>query len=603
MKKILLSIMTVLFFVGGLSAQNRVALGYCEDKLGGTIIAQDPVPHEFGAAIYLPEEILNKYVGSTINQIDFAIGGVAGDIMTVFITRELEGQPILSKKTADIQKGWNSVTFGKGYTIKEGDKLYIGYRYYTTEECLDAEVMIFDYHKGTISGTNWFSQDNKWWKFDTSAIPFDLAIRAYAEGDNLPKTDVGARDLVSPSHIIQNKPNDYSFTMRNYGTENVSNIKFNILANGEIYDTKELSGLDFPNNKELSVSLKDIIFPKEGNNTLGIDIIAVNNSDDTDNTDNMVETPVYSINEEAQPVKRYVLFEEFTTEKDANSVDADSVYNLAISDYDNVKWVKHHLGDNFYLDKESQYAYMFENNQTFYPAIAVDRNVFDGLQERGPAYFVGHENIVADLFKISSGIVSYILPETTAQYDEASREIKVSIDIKPEVIEMPLQKDLRLTVYLVEDGIVSTTQKGSAEYVQNGVIREVITEGWGDKIDISNGNITKEYSYIIPTAWNADNMRVVAFVNNYDSSNPKNCMVYNTCETKVDTTNGIEDIYDSPADVNLWYDNGSLHVTEGYMINSIYDITGTAVQNVVSGVYIVKITSPNGHSVVRKIII
>ena len=603
MKKFILSIMTVLFFVGGLSAQERVALGYCEDKLGGTIIAQDPIPHEFGAAIYLPAEILNKYVGSNINQIDFAIGDVAGDIMTVFVARELEGKPILSKQTADIQKGWNSVKFSKGYTIKEGDKLYIGYRYYTTEECLGAEVMIFDYHQGAIPGTNWFSQDNKWWKFDTSSINFDLAIRAYAEGGSLPKNDVGGRDLTSPSVIIQNQPNDYSFMMRNYGTANVSNIKFNILANGEIYDTKELKGLDFPNNKEMSVKLEGITFPKEGNNTLGIDIIEVNTVEDSDRGDNQVETAVYSINEDAKPVKKTVLFEEFTTEKDVKSVDADSVYNLAVSEYDNVKWVKHHLDDQFFLNKEAQYAYLFENNQTFYPAISVDRNVFDGLQERGPAYFVGHENIVADLFKISSGIVSYVLPEATAVFNDETRQVKVNISVKPEVIEMPLQKDLRLTLYLVEDGVVSKTQDGRTEYVQNGVIREIVTDGWGDPIDISKGDVNKEYTCSIPEGWNAENMRVIAFVNNYDKKDPLNCMIYNTCEGKFNTSAGINDIQNDARDLNIWFEGGRLHVTEGYTISNVYDVTGAAVEGVTKGMYIVKAKADNGKSFVKKIII
>lgn len=603
MKKFLLSIMTVLFFVGGLSAQERVALGYCEDKLGGTIIAQDPLPHEFGAAIYLPAEILNKYVGSTINTIDFAIGGVAGDVMTVFIARELEGKPLLSKQTADFKKGWNTVKFNKGYTIKEGDKLYIGYRYYTTEECLGAEVMIFDYHQGSIPGTNWFSQDNKWWKFDTSSINFDLAIRAFAEGTNLPKTDIGARDLVSPATIIKNQPNDYTFNMRNYGTENVSNIKFNVLANGEIYDTKELTGLDFPNNMEMNVKLEGITFPNEGNNTLGIDIIEVNGSTDTDKNDNVIETPVYSINENAKPVHRNVLFEEFTTEKDKSSIDADSVYNLAVSEYDNVKWVKHHLSDQFFLDKEAGYNFLFENNQTFYPAISVDRNTFDGLQERGPAYFVGHENIVADLFKISSGIVSYILPEATAHFDETSRQLKVNIDIKPEVIEMPLQTDLRLTVYVVEDGVVSTTQKGRNEFVQNGVIRDIITEGWGDKIDISNGDISKEYTCNIPSEWNEKNMRVIAFVNNYDKKDALNCMVYNTCEALFDTNAGINDIEGDVVDAMVWYENGRLNVTNGYSIVAIYDISGAMVSNVSHGMYLVKVVAANGKCLVKKVMI
>ena len=595
--------MTVLCFAGGLSAQDKVALGYCEDQLGGTVIAQDPMPHEFGAAIYLPAEILNKYVGSEINQIDFAIGGVAGDVMTVFVTRELEGKPLLQKQTADFQKGWNSVSFKKGYTIKEGDKLYVGYRYYTTEDCLGAEVMIFDYHQGAIPGTNWFSQDNKWWKFDTSSINFDLAIRAFAQGSNLPATDVGARELVSPSVIIKDQPNDYHFNMRNYGTENVSSIKFNVLANGEIYDTKELSGLNFPNNKEMQVKLQGITFPKDGNNTLGIDIIEVNGGKDTDTNDNSIETPVYSVNADAKPVKRNVLFEQFTTEKDMSSVDADSVYALATEGYDNVKWVKHHLSDQFFLDKEAGYNYLFENNQTFYPAILVDRNTFDGLQERGPAYFVGHENIVADLFKISSGIVSYVLPEAEASFDEASREAKVKVSIKPEVIEMPLQKDLRLTIYMVEDGVKSYSQKGRDEYIQNGLIRDIVTQAWGDPIDISAGDIEKEYTYTIPAGWNAQNMRVVAFVNNYDKKDPLNCMVYNTCEAALNTSAGIDDIQGDDADVNVWYEGGRLHVTDGFAISSVYDVTGAEVQNVQRGMYIVKVKAQNGAQVVKKVMV
>ena len=235
--------MTVLFFAGGLSAQNNVTLGYCGDELGGTVIAQDPNPNEFGAAILLPKEILNKYVGSEINRIDFAIGEKSCEVMTVFITKELGGKALVTNKVVKFDAGWNTVNLKKSYTIQKDDELYIGYSFYTTPETTSAGVMQFELNKGAYPGVNWYSQNNKWWKFDHNVLDYNLSIRAFAEGNELPKTDVGTRDMVSPKMVIQNKPADYSFKIRNFGTETVNNLKFNILANGNVFDVKELKTL------------------------------------------------------------------------------------------------------------------------------------------------------------------------------------------------------------------------------------------------------------------------------------------------------------------------------------------------------------------------
>ena len=77
----------------------------------------------------------------------------------------------------------------------------------------------------------------------------------------------------------------------------------------------------------------------------------------------------------------------------------------------------------------------------------------------------------------------------------------------------------KLQVWLIEDGIKAMQMMpdgtANAEYIHNHVFRAAVNGTWGEDITVKEGeSSTKQYTYTLPEAWNADNVAVVAFVYN-----------------------------------------------------------------------------------------
>lgn len=596
LRTILLSCLTILLTLGELSAQEPIRLGYCETETDRAMYSSDGEPAEFGAAILLPAKYLKKYAGDKINRIDFAVGEKVGHMMTVFVTRELGGTPIVTKTIYEYDKGWNTVVLPKSVNIKGTEDLYVGYVFYTDENSIYAQVIMFDKYKGATPGVNWYSKNNNWWVVPTQSINYDLCIRAYAEGDNRPTNDVGVRNLVNYDIVTQNKPTDFTMRMRNYGVDSVENVTIEIKANDEVFATKTLSDLTLGHNDEMEVKVDNVLFPIEGNNTIKVDVVKVNGGDDTEKSDNNLQNAIYAIKEGAQPCERKILFEEFTSEIDPLAATADTLYGQAIATRNDVIWVKHHIEeDKFMLDEEKPYKFLFDDEKMFYPAVMVDRNIFNGLGEIGPAYFVQYGEVAEGMMMNSAYIPSYIAPSINISCAENGGLVNFTVSGNAQVREMPFQKSLRLTVYAVEDSIITTTQAGVPEFKQNGVIRKILSSScWGDEIDISNYTFNKEYSLEISPEWNESNMRIVAFVNNYDEYNKGNCTVYNSVESRIYTA-GIKVVNTSGNDniaPRVWYLGNQIQVENGYKLIGVYDLSGKNVNeyNLVSGMYIIKVS-------------
>lgn len=602
--KVLIAVFLAINTVFGAYAQEieKARLGYCVDKIGSGLIAQTDQPSEYHAAIRLPKNILQKYVGNKITTIDFAILQKPGREMTLFIAHELGGEPLVSQSITDFNTGWNSIRLKRPYTIRENDELYVGYVFYTEQSTANAQVITFDGVPGRTDKVNYYG-DRGIWNEVNPQVNYDLAIRAFVEGENLPHNDVQIHTLSSYDFIIQNTPTSAKATIWNFGLDEVTSMDVEILANGKVFDTKNLRNISVPHNTEVTINIDDVKFPEEGNNSIEVKVLKVNGIEDSDLSDNYAKHDLFAAKEGATPAKRMVLLEQFSSETDKTGQMADELYAEAIAESEDVIWIKHHIDDKFALDKTKQYKHFFDNNRLFYPALMADRNIFDNMLEFGPAYFVNYQSVAEDMIKISREVPSYITPALALNYDEVSRRLSIVASGEAGVKEMPFQKNLRLTIYLVEDKIKSNTQAGSSEYVHNGVVRSIVTESsWGDEIDVSSYSFEKKYEVILDKDWNVDNIRVVAVVSNYDEKNKRQLQVYNTACSSIKSV-GINDIENDNKEPGIWVVDGYVQVENGYTLLDIYNLSGNIMGNtcLTPGIYIVKTT--NGTDVYHQKII
>lgn len=601
-----------------------------------------PVSHTMCQAIRLPASLLNKYVGCKIDSIEVVLGartgnGLApddeavegvkrGNGLTAFVCKDLdkliEGDVLTSVSTQDYASGYNKFKFNNSVTIEKDQDLYLGYYITLTPgENLDAVafddpiVMGYSGEKGnSFIALDFYWQSNSSFPTAVNGQPYymNAAIRGIASGDKFPDGDVGLISLSSGNdyYVECNSPATYQAKIRNYSPETVKSMEFSVSVNGKESDNVVLNDLNVPSHEITTIDVPGVKINHEGNLDVKLTVKKVNGVDDSDVADNDMTSSSFAYREGGQILRRNVLLEQFTSEGYSEAEFVDESYKEFLADQSNVIWVKHHVKtkggfvDQFVTDFEKKYVSLYGGASTFFPAACFDRMKFLGMQDPGPAYFVESNVAFEAMLGNVNLIPSFAELNVRPKHNEADNTITVKVNLNTQANVMPGQTDLRLTTWLVEDGIVSTEQKGvSGEYIQDGVIRAVLSEDvWGDKVDISSYSASKEYSIAVDPKWNLANMRVVSFLSNYDPSN-KVYQLYNSRESKVQVSSGISSVVRTP-DSMVTVTDGNVEAINGNTLVGVHDLSGRSFtgKNLPKGMYIVTVSDGKQQSAVKVVV-
>ena len=601
-----------------------------------------PVSHTMCQAIRLPASLLNKYVGCKIDSIEVVLGartgnGLApddeavegvkrGNGLTAFVCKDLdkviEGDVLTSVSTQDYASGYNKFKFNNSVTIEKDQDLYLGYYIILNpDENLDAVafddpiVMGYSGEKGnSFLALDFRWQSNSSFPMAVNGQPYymNAAIRGIASGDKFPDGDVGLISLSSGNdyYVECNSPATYQAKIRNYSPETVKSMEFSVSVNGKESDNVVLNDLNVPSHEITTIDVPGVKINHEGNLDVKLTVKKVNGVDDSDVADNEMTSSSFAYREGGQILRRNVLLEQFTSEGYSEAEFVDESYKEFLADQSNVIWVKHHVKtkggfiDQFVTDFEKKYVSLYGGASTFFPAACFDRMKFLGMQDPGPAYFVESNVAFEAMLGNVNMIPSFAELNVRPKHNEADNTITVKVNLNTQANVMPGQTDLRLTTWLVEDGIVSTEQKGvSGEYIQDGVIRAVLSEDvWGDKVDISSYSASKEYSIAVDPKWNLANMRVVSFLSNYDPSN-KVYQLYNSRESKVQVSSGISSVVRTP-DSMVTVTDGNVEAINGNTLVGVHDLSGRSFtgKNLPKGMYIVTVSDGKQQSAVKVVV-
>lgn len=601
-----------------------------------------PVSHTMCQAIRLPASLLNKYVGCKIDSIEVVLGartgngsapddeaveGVKrGNGLTAFVCKDLdkviEGDVLTSVSTQDYASGYNKFKFNNSVTIEKDQDLYLGYYITLTPgENLDAVafddpiVMGYSGEKGnSFLALDFYWQSNSSFPTAVNGQPYymNAAIRGIASGDKFPDGDVGLISLSSGNdyYVECNSPATYQAKIRNYSPETVKSMEFSVSVNGKESDNVVLNDLNVPSHEITTIDVPGVKINHEGNLDVKLTVKKVNGVDDSDVADNEMTSSSFAYREGGQILRRNVLLEQFTSEGYSEAELVDESYKKFLADQSNVIWVKHHVKtkggfiDQFVTDFEKKYVSLYGGASTFFPAACFDRMKFLGMEDPGPAYFVESNVAFEAMLGNVNLIPSFAELNVRPKHNEADNTITVKVNLNTQANVMPGQTDLRLTTWLVEDGIVSTEQKGvSGEYIQDGVIRAVLSEDvWGDKVDISSYSASKEYSIAVDPKWNLANMRVVSFLSNYDPSN-KVYQLYNSRESKVQVSSGISSVVRTP-DSMVTVTDGNVEAINGNTLVGVHDLSGRSFtgKNLPKGMYIVTVSDGKQQSAVKVVV-
>lgn len=601
-----------------------------------------PVSHTMCQAIRLPASLLNKYVGCKIDSIEVVLGartgnGLApddeavegvkrGNGLTAFVCKDLdkviEGDVLTSVSTQDYASGYNKFKFNNSVTIEKDQDLYLGYYIILNPgENLDAVafddpiVMGYSGEKGnSFLALDFRWQSNSSFPMAVNGQPYymNAAIRGIASGDKFPDGDVGLISLSSGNdyYVECNSPATYQAKIRNYSPEIVKSMEFSVSVNGKESDNVVLNDLNVPSHEVTTIDVPGVKINHEGNLDVKLTVKKVNGVDDSDVADNEMTSSSFAYREGGQILRRNVLLEQFTSEGYSEAEFVDESYKEFLADQSNVIWVKHHVKtgkgfvDQFVTDFEKKYVSLYGGASTFFPAACFDRMKFLGMEDPGPAYSVESNVAFEAMLGNVNMIPSFAELNVRPKHNEADNTITVKVNLNTQANVMPGQTDLRLTTWLVEDGIVSTEQKGvSGEYIQDGVIRAVLSEDvWGDKVDISSYSASKEYSIAVDPKWNLANMRVVSFLSNYDPTN-KVYQLYNSRESKVQVSSGISSVVLTP-DSMVTVTDGNVEAINGNTLVGVHDLSGRSFtgKNLPKGMYIVTVSDGKQQSAVKVVV-
>lgn len=601
-----------------------------------------PMSHTMCQAIRLPASLLNKYVGCKIDSIEVVLGartgtGLAatdvavegvkrGNGLTAFVCKDLEkvieGDVLTSVSTQDYASGYNKFKFNNSVTIEKDQDLYLGYYINLNPgENLDAIafddplVMGYSGEKGnSFLAVDFYWQSNSGYPMAVNGQTYymNAAIRGIASGDKFPDGDVGLISLSSGNdyYVECNSPATYQAKLRNYSPETVKSMEFTVSVNGKESDNVVLNDLNVPSHEITTIDVPGVKINQEGNLDVKLTVKKVNGVDDSDVADNEMTSSSFAYREGGQILRRNVLLEQFTSEGYSDAEFVNESYKEFLADQSNVIWVKHHVKtgkgfvDQFVTDFEKKYVALYGGASTFFPAACFDRMKFLGMQDPGPAYFVESNQAFEAMLGNVNLIPSFAELNVRPKHNEADNTITAKVNVNTQANVMPGQTDLRLTTWLVEDGIVSTEQKGvSGEYIQDGVIRAVLSEDvWGDKVDISSYSASKEYSIAVDPKWNLANMRVVSFLSNYDPTN-KVYQLYNSRESKVQVSSGISSAVLNPGSM-VTVTDGNVEAINGNTLVGVHDLSGRSFtgKNLPKGMYIVTVSDGKQQSAVKVVV-
>lgn len=217
-------------------------------------------------------------------------------------------------------------------------------------------------------------------------------------------------------------------------------------------------------------------------------------------------------------VGRAILIEDFTGQRCINCPTGTEIINGIVDTYgeDNVIAVGIHSGPLGFAGNSKTVGLMTDTGNEYYTR-------WDKENKMGQPWVIFNRKTSPDShYNNWAAMVSTIISE------KANLSVKIdnAYDAKSRTLTTTVGADGvngtvngKLQVWIVEDGVKALQMmpdgKSNKEYIHNHVFRAAVNGTWGEDVTVKEGETTtKQYQYVLPETWNADNIAIVAFVYN-----------------------------------------------------------------------------------------
>jgi len=520
MKKLLSLLMAVMLLPAALGAMdlqpNQKILGhYTSDALNlngwGKSFLKDIV---LPIATDLTADELAMFQGSKI--VAFRVGlAEEAPVTRVFVMPiGTNGKPTgeVTEWTCNVSsQGWNLIELETPYEVNlpDGYGLRIGFDY---EQIGKDARPISAVKEGTIYPTYHF-RSNNWINYGVNTTG-NLSIQCIAENDNFPEYIVRAKDLTCKNQLKTGDELSFMFQVYNLGATAIATgaLTFDVAIDGVVVKTVS-------NPEEISrelVTIRDVVGTDDltaGEHTLTVTATTLNGEP--------VERPLvltttfktfdYGFSRQMH------LVEQFTSTWCTYCPQGTANIEALTQMRDDIAWVAVHenMGNvDPFRTEQCDSITNYEGIDGF-PEGSFNRAT--GISNASSVYAVltglSATTMSTFLDYVAEG-PSWATVNINSAFDADTREAVITIDgeLVPNFDEM-MGSNCKLTVYLTEDGLVAPQTSGGNNYVHNNVLRLALGSIKGvDMNRTSETTYKNEFTYTIPSEWNADNMHIVAFI-------------------------------------------------------------------------------------------
>lgn len=510
----LLFLIVLLTVCGSIRAVN---IGYCAGEASRSGSFSVGGNTEVSGAVYLTPSFLAPYDGCGIKALRGALASKVNiDCLTLWVRESLEGSNlaeavITSSSTPSLSKGWMEVSLDEDVTVDASKGLYIGLTYHQK-----GETKAFSLIGNGFEDSFFVSIGEEGWedRHDEGI----LSIEAVVDGDANPDYDLA---LLEATLDYSSDPDWNIVTARvsNNGKNAVSGF---MLEYSYVDEPEDVVSLHFDEMLEPG-DKRDVVgrLPKVTDvftNLVRVSISALDEGEDSYEGNNLTIARV--------PSQKKVLVEEFTTEKCSNCPRvAQYMHEVCEEDAyrDRVVVICHHAGfgtDWLTQDCDEEIGWLYGCG--YAPAVMYDRSQLPG----GDMADTPATKDLRDNFDRQLELTPSIGISLTTDMDRESGTLTVNVALKRE--RAANMTDPRLSVYITEDDIKPLAQSGDKEktHMHRHVIR-AYNSSWGDVIEWNGSDSKASYTFDMDEKWKVDNLKVIAFVNNYDADNKTNNKVDN----------------------------------------------------------------------------
>lgn len=580
-------------------AAERV-IGYCPNEISSNVkpIGVSGSETYLQAAVKFPSSVMSAMKGNQITKIRIGIGSGMTSVYVWVRVGSLSSKAVVLQKVSDVVEGWNEVTLNTPYNI-DGSEIYVGYMGKQPADNLCVWLDGQENKNATyISDGTWEDYYGQGWGA--------LCIQAVVSGDNFLDDDVAAETITLDSAYYRTGSKakaDLSFV--NQGLNTAENLSYSWQIDNQEPIVGSLSSALASSERATASAEFDLAGLSEGQHVLRAYINRSETSTDEEASNDTVSTPllVYSTT-----YKHNILLEQFTTIPCSNCPYGDRVLEYATGGRDDIAWVAHHVGyrtDELTLSTSSNYMNFGVRGA---PYAMLDRTVVESGGS-APAFSIGYSsavsggNRVKGYFEDLLSAPTFAKVDVSCDYDEGTRELKVTAKGERNGIFEALQSDVCLTMFVTEDNVTAkVAQAGTTDdYTHDHVLRAVLTSTFGDGVTWSGNSFESTKSVTLEESWKPADVTAIAFISKpYVSSNPSNAQVINTGMAKIPGLTGIKAV--NMDDCAVRFSDGRLVVNGQYDSVSVYKADGTQVNpmNVQRGMYIVKLRK-DGKVITKKV--